>query len=176
MTERDQDQNQETKPEIEIDQFRHERFLQDIRDNQNLPTAVLAGLAATVAGAGVWALITAITQYQIGFMAVGIGFLVGYTVRHFGKGIDKQFGIAGAIIALAGCVVGNILAICIMASQEFNVGVVEILKSLDKDVLLEIFREDFSMIDIIFYGLAIHYGYKTSFRKITEEEMAKLAK
>jgi len=59
-------------------------------------------------GAALWALITVATNYQIGFMALGVGFLVGHSVRAFGKGVDTGFGVLGAVLALAGCLAGKI--------------------------------------------------------------------
>ena len=47
----------------------------------NLPPGVVAGLGAAIVGAAIWAAITAATDYQIGFMAIGVGFLAGFAVR-----------------------------------------------------------------------------------------------
>ena len=69
---------------------------------QNLPVAAVAGLAAAVIGGIAWALLTINTGYQIGYMAVGVGFLVGFAVR-LGNGIDKIFAYTGALLALPGC-------------------------------------------------------------------------
>ena len=93
--------------------------LDQLRSEQNLSMGIVAGGIAAAVGAGLWAAITAVTGFQIGWMAVGVGFLVGLAVRHFGKGIDKAFGIAGAVLALIGCLAGNLFAICaVIASQE----------------------------------------------------------
>jgi len=51
-----------------------ERKLQEARDNQNLSLGVGGGIAAAVVGAIIWAIITVVTGYQIGWMAVGVGF------------------------------------------------------------------------------------------------------
>ena len=45
--------------------------LQALRSEQNLVVGALAGLVAALVGAATWAVITALTQYQIGFMAIG---------------------------------------------------------------------------------------------------------
>jgi hypothetical protein len=71
--------------------------LQRLRSEQNLVLAVLADGGASLLGACVWAAITFATSFQIGWMAVGVGFLVGYAVRTLGKGIDKSFAVVGAV-------------------------------------------------------------------------------
>ena len=69
--------------------------------------AVLAGLIAAGLGAYLWAVITIATGYQIGFMAIGVGVLVGSAVRGFGKGIEPVFGVIGTTLALLGCAAGS---------------------------------------------------------------------
>lgn len=71
---------------------------------QNLPMGVVAGLIGALVGAALWAWITVLTDAQIGWMAIAVGFLVGLAVRIFGKGLDKVFGIVGAVLSLLGCV------------------------------------------------------------------------
>jgi hypothetical protein len=160
----------------EIDPLRLQRFIQEIKDNQSLLAGTLAGLAAALVGAGLWGVITALTKYQIGWMAVGVGFLVGMAVRTFGKGIDKPFGIAGAGISVLGCMAGNLLAVCIMISQQQQVPFSQILSGLNPEVATGLIKATFNPMDLLFYGLAIYAGYRFSFRRISAEELAKLTK
>jgi hypothetical protein len=83
---------------VEIDPVKLQVALEKFRSEQDFLGGVGAGLAAAIAGAIIWAVISAVTEYQIGWMAVGVGFLVGMTVRVVGKGIEKHFGIAGALL------------------------------------------------------------------------------
>src|SRR5262249_19253377 len=85
----------------------------------NLPLGFMAGLAAAAVGAGLWALITIFVGVQIGWMAVGVGFLVGWAVRMAGHGRHRAFGIMGALLALGGCGVGNLLAIIMIAARQY---------------------------------------------------------
>jgi len=54
-------------------------------ENPNLILAALAGLGAATIGALVWYGVVAITNYQVGIIAAGIGWLVGIAVV-FGSG------------------------------------------------------------------------------------------
>src|SRR5579859_3907682 len=81
-------------------------------DSPNLAGALLGGLAAALAGAIIWAVITVSLKFQIGFMAVGVGFLVAWAVRTLGKGRDVTYGIIGGSFALIGCLLGNLLSAC----------------------------------------------------------------
>jgi len=159
-----------------IDETKSHMLLQQLRDNQNLSLGIVGGLGAAIAGAVVWALITALTQYQIGFMAIGVGLLVGYAVRRMGQGVDPVFGYFGAGLSLLGCVIGNILTTCIITSQQEGIALSQVLASLNPAVAVEIMKYTFSPIDLLFYGLAVYYGYKFSFRQMTQDELKNISK
>lgn len=162
--------------EIQIDNDRLNEFLEEKKLEQNFSGAILGGVIASIIGAGIWALITFTTKLQIGWMAVGIGFLVGYSVKFFGKGLDEKFGYVGAIFSLLGCVLGNLFAVLIFASNELDETFFSLLFSLNLSIIAEIFIETFSVMDLLFYGIAIYEGYKLSFRTLNENEVSNLSK
>jgi hypothetical protein len=131
----------------------------------------LAGGAAALAGAGVWAVITVLTGYQIGFMAIGIGFLVGLAVQFVGKGINKMFGVMGAALALIGCLIGNYFAVVHFVGEAKGLGFFETLTRISPAAIPELMAITFSPMDLVFYGIAIYEGFRLSFRKITHEEI-----
>ena len=145
--------------------------IETLRNEQNFQSAVIAGLITGLAGALLWATITVITEYQIGYMAIAIGFGVGYVIRRFGNGIDPIFGYLGASIALLSCMLGNIFGIVGFVANAEGLGYIETFLGLDYSLLPTIMADSFSVIDLLFYGFAIFEGYKYSFRKITEEEI-----
>lgn len=73
-----------------LEQRRAEALQAEREARQNLPAAIAAGVVAALIAAAVWATITVVTQFQIGWMAVGAGFLVGHAVRHFGRGLHLR--------------------------------------------------------------------------------------
>lgn len=159
-----------------IDESKSKMLLQQIRDNQNLTMAFVGGLGAAALGAVIWAAITALTYYQIGFMAIGVGFLVGYAVNKLGQGVDPIFGYIGAGLSIVGCLAGNILTTCIIVSQQENVAMGEIIAGLNPSVVVEIMTYTFSPIDLLFYGLALYYGYRFSFRRLTKDELKNISR
>ena len=165
-------QNETQTPEI--DQMKLQMFMQQVKENQNLGMALLMGCGAAIVGAVVWALVTAVSGWQIGFMAIGVGFLVGYAVRISGKGMDMSFGIVGAALSLFGCALGNLLTICISIAEQESMGFFEILGQVDFTIASELMVETFNPMDVLFYGIAIYYGYKYSIYQISDEEIASL--
>jgi antitoxin component YwqK of YwqJK toxin-antitoxin module len=145
-----------------------------LKSHQDFYYAIVGGLLATIISAVTWAAITVATEMQIGFMAIGVGILVGYTVQFFGAGIDKKFGYLGAGLSLLGCLLGNLLSqVGFIANQE-SLGYFETLTYLNPNLIITIFAETFSPMDLLFYGIATYEGYKFSFRKVTTEVITRL--
>lgn len=146
--------------------------LGQLRSEQNLTMGILAGAVAAFIGAGAWATITIVTNFQIGWMAVGVGFLVGFAVQKFGKGIDKSFAVAGAVLALFGCVLGNLLTACGLVASAQQVSFLSVLSQLTPSSIAALMGATFSPMDLLFYGIAVYEGYKLSMRRLTEQELS----
>lgn len=153
-----------------------DKNLSDFRLEQNYTKALIGGVVSGIIGAILWGVITLITNFQIGFMAIAIGAGVGITIRYFGKGIDQKFGIVGGSIALFSCVLGNIFSIIGYIANLENVDYIDALAQFDYSLLFPLMSETFSVIDLLFYALAAFEGYKLSFRKFTEKELLELEK
>ncbi len=161
-------------PEPQINPERVEALYRRKISEQNLKLGIAVGFVAAVLGAVIWTVVTVVTSYQIGWMAVGIGFLVGYAIRQFGKGITKVFGIAGALLALFGCLLGNLLTACEFVAKATEATFMQVLLALEPAMAMELLKVTFSPMDILFYGIAIYEGYRLSFHQVTEQDMATL--
>ena len=128
----------------------------------NIPFAIIGGLVAAVIGGVIWAAVTVATKYQIGWMAVGVGFLVGYAVRTFGKGETATFNTIGAICALLGCVLGNLLSTLGFVANEYGLGYIETLLKFDYSATFDVLSETTQPMDFLFYAIAVYEGFKFS--------------
>jgi hypothetical protein len=151
---------------VSISQAQYER----LRAEQSLPLALFAGLGAVIVAACVWAVVTVETGYQIGYMAIAVGFIVGFAVR-LGKGIDKIFGVLGAVLSLIGCALGNVLSLIAFISKQEHLDLLTALSRLDYSKMPEMLAATFSVMDLVFYGIAVYEGYRFSFRRITAEHL-----
>lgn len=140
---------------------------------QNLPKAVGLGIVACLVGAAVWGLVSYSTGYQIGYMAIGIGFLVGLAVRQ-GNGITPIFGIIGAVLSLLSCVMGDFFSIVALVAQEYDVSFMEALTGVDYGEMASIMLENAASMTILFYGIALYEGYKLSFSEQKQPEGGKI--
>ena len=168
------DTTPDAQDQVQLDPFKVRHFHEHIRSEQNLSLALFAGIGAALIGASAWAMVTVVTSFQIGWMAMGVGFLVGWAVRRFGQGIDKTFGMIGAAMALIGCLAGNLLSTCVLLARELEVGLGQVLINLDPASAMEIMVATFHPMDVLFYGIAVYAGYRFSFRRVTEDEVKRL--
>lgn len=137
--------------------------LERLKSEQNLPLGIAGGLAAAVLGAYIWAVITVWTGYQIGYMAIGLGFIVGFSVQFLGKGVEQIFGISGAVLALLGCILGNLFSVVGYSAVD-GMGYWETFTLLMDIGIFNILSETFGFMDLLFYGIAVYEGYRFSFR------------
>ncbi len=171
MTRESEDHAGRSVVKSDLDPLQAQQLLERIRAAQNFGLGAAAGLVGAGLGAALWAVITVATGYQIGFMAIGIGFMVGWAVRRFGQGVDTRFGVLGGVLSLVGCVTGNLLTICGTIAAQAEMPFLSVLQQLDLNLAVNLMVETFSPMDLLFYGIAVWEGYKLSFRQVTEQDL-----
>lgn len=142
---------------------------EELLAEENLPKGIVCAVIASLVGAAAWGLISVSTGFQIGYMAIGLGFLVGYAMRQ-GKGIRPIFGIIGAVLALIGCVLGDYLSIIGFIAQQYDMAYSDVFFSMDFADIFPLLIENLASMTILFYGFAVYEGYKFSFRPQNQPE------
>src|SRR5688572_4564381 len=145
-----------------------QKINRQLKKHQDLSYAIVGGAAAAFIGAIVWAVITVSTEYQIGYMAIALGFFVGISVRFFGSGVDLIYQIIGALWALVGCMLGNLFSQVGFIANAESLGYFETLTYLNFDLIGTILLESFNPMDLIFYGIAVYEGYRFSIRPVSD--------
>jgi hypothetical protein len=159
---------------ITPDALKLRQLRENIRSNQNLAMGIVAGAAAAILGALTWGGLTFAIERQFGWMAIGVGLLVGFAVRRFGQGVDMVYGIVGAVLSLLGCVMGNLFTSCIVIADQEGVAISQVVAALNPSVIGQILTATFHPMDILFYAIAVYEGYRFSFRQLSNEELAAL--
>ncbi|HEY7982022.1 MAG TPA: hypothetical protein VID19_11105 [Candidatus Eremiobacteraceae bacterium] len=166
---------QDAPGQTSLDQTKVQNFMLRRKDEQSMPLALAAGVVAALVGAAIWAIVTDMTGgIQIGYMAIGVGFLVGYAVRFLGKGIERPYQYVGATCALLGCLLGNYFAMVGFAAQQLHADFFTVISHIPLDKALSVMQESFSPIDLLFYAIAVYAGYRFSLKRITPEELTAL--
>ena len=150
------------------------QMVANIRAQQSLPLGIVGGSIGALVAALLWAAITAATHFQIGYMALAVGFIVGFGVQKFGRGVDRSFGVAGGVLSLLGCVAGNLGATIVQASQQLKIPLATILAKLTPGLVWLLLKDGFQVLDLLFYGFAVYSGYRYAFRRLSEAEIRSL--
>ncbi len=130
----------------------------------------LGSIAGAVLGAIAWGAITAATHFQIGYMAVGVGILAGYGMRMLGGGRDRADGVIAGIVAFLGCALGNLLTIVIdfapHDAAHRGIPDLTLLLLLNPKLAWTMLSLNFSIMDVVFYALAVYAGYRTALKPL----------
>lgn len=142
--------------------------VEELNFESNLFLGLIGGGIAMLVSAILWGAITYFTEYQISWMAIGVGFFVGFAVNRLGKGNTLIYGIIAAVLSLIGCVLGNFLFYNGILAREWEVPFFEVLVaiSLQPEAIFEIFIAAFDIMDLFFYGIAAYVGFRMATNKI----------
>ena len=136
--------------------------------SEALLPAVAGGVLAALVGGIVWGLIVIVSDYEVGIVAWGIGFLAGFLVVRFAggrKGVPLQ---AIAIVSsLVGIVIGKYIAYVYFLKEfvreQIGDEAADDISYLDGDVI-SLFRDDLSNVfggyDLLWAGLAVFTAWR----------------
>ena len=129
----------------------------------SLVRAIAGGLVAAVVGGVAWGLIVKISDYEVGFVAWGIGFLVGTAVVLAAGGArGRHLQIVAVLLALVGILIGKYLSFALITQEEaesFGASV-----GLFSGDMFDFFRENldavFGLFDFLWVGLAVASAWR----------------
>jgi hypothetical protein len=142
--------------------------VEELNFESNLFLGLVGGGVAMLISAILWGTITYFTEYQISWMAIGVGFFVGFAVNRLGKGNTLIYGISAAVLSLVGCILGNFLFYNGILAKEWEVPFFDVLFAilLQPEAILEIFIVAFDFMDLLFYGIAAYVGFRMATSEI----------
>lgn len=129
------------------------------------------GLLAGGLAAVLWAYVSVLSGWQIGYLAIGVGFCVAFGARVTGYGNTAAFQIMAAAIAVIACFVGNMLVEVGYYAQDQQVNWLISLAQFTPFELLDYTIGGTSPIDILFYALAAGAGFKYSLEEADGAEL-----
>lgn len=131
--------------------------------SSSLLPAIAAGLVAALVGGIVWGLIVKISDYEVGFVAWGIGFIAGTAVVLASRGAKgPRLQVIAVVSALLGILLGKYLSYAFVVQEE--------AKSFGESIglvsgdMFSFFREDldvvFSLFDLLWVGFAVFTAWR----------------
>ena len=105
-------------------------------------SAVIAGLVAALAGGLVWAVIVVSTGYEVGWVAWGVGALVGFTMLKVAGMPSRGLGARAAVLAAVGLLVGKWLIVEIGARTQLRDEIAASPELLQQAVFVDMIEND----------------------------------
>ena len=138
--------------------------IEELNYDSNLILGLIGGAFAMLISAALWGIITYVTEYQISWMAIGVGLFVGIAIQKLGKGKTLIYGISGAVLSLIGCMLGNFFFYNGILAREWEIPFFSVLLaiSLDPAAIVELFTMAFDIMDLLFYGVAAYIGFRAA--------------
>lgn len=118
----------------------------------NVALGLFAALVAALVSAGVYGAVLGGTERQIGWAAVGVGFLTGFAAGKVG-GRNPVLPIASAVLALGAVYLGQLLGIAIFLSKELDVSATELFFQ-EFGLLTEGWNATKDGLTFLFFGIA----------------------
>jgi hypothetical protein len=144
----------------------HSQLVQEVEKEQfsasALVIAVVAAVVASIIGGAIWGGIVILTDYEIGFMATGVGLLSGFAVTFFTEKKGRPLQIIAVLSSLAGILVGKYFTFFAILKQFVNseygpaaAGQVGIFSGDVVSLFFESFGDLLSPYDVLWIVLAI---------------------
>ncbi len=92
-------------------------------DAAKLPLAIALGAGGALVGAFLWALVVKITGYEIGWIAIGVGFLTGLGFTLSGASLNNFTGVIAAVLAVVGIFAGKYIAVTWILNENTTITV-----------------------------------------------------
>jgi hypothetical protein len=75
------------------------------------------------------------------------------------------------VFSLIGCALGNVAMITYYVALSEGIPFTDILTQLDLAIALDMLTSTFEMMDLLFYGIAVYFGYKYAFREVSVADL-----
>ncbi|MFG3531576.1 hypothetical protein ACGF8B_33295 [Streptomyces sp. NPDC047917] len=118
----------------------------------NLGLGLAAGFVAAVVAAAIYGAIIGATKHEIGYAAVGVGFIVGFAAGKVG-GRNPVLPVVSAVLSLVAVYFGQLLGEAMIAAKELPVTVSELFFD-HFSLLNEAWKADSDFISYVFFAVA----------------------
>ncbi|MEU0025160.1 hypothetical protein [Streptomyces sp. NPDC006335] len=123
----------------------------------NLGLGLLAAFVAAVVAGGVYGAIIGLTKHEIGWAAVGVGFLVGLAAGRLG-GRNPVLPVASAVLSLGSVYVGQLVGEAMIGAKETSLSFSELFFQ-HFDVLQEAWKADADPLTFVFFAIAAYVAF-----------------
>ncbi len=141
---------------------------------QSVRQAIFGGLIVVILFSILWVMLSTLVDRVFPWLTIALGLLIGLVIRRAGHGLDWRFPVLAAVMTIIGALVGNVVVAAAFTAQEFETGILQILRAVTTMTWPVFFAEAMSVADAIYAlcGAAIAAYYAN--RRLTRAEFLAL--
>lgn len=117
----------------------------------NLALGIVAAVVAALVTAGIYGAIIGGTGYQIGYAAVGVGFLIGLAAGKIG-GSNPVLPVLSAVLSLGAVYVGQLIGVAMIGADESGISATTLLTD-HFDLVTAAWKESADFMTYLFFGI-----------------------
>ncbi|MFF2650979.1 hypothetical protein [Streptomyces sp. NPDC058045] len=118
----------------------------------NMGLGVVAAIAAGLIAAAAYGLIVGLTKHEIGYAAIGVGFIVGLGAGKVG-GRNMALPVVSALVALGSVYLGQMIGEAMIGAKQLNVGFSELFFQ-HFSLVHEAWKADADGMSFVFFAIA----------------------
>ncbi|MEU7422597.1 hypothetical protein [Streptomyces sp. NPDC040750] len=118
----------------------------------NLVLGLLAAVAAAVVVGALYGLVIGATKHEIGWAAVGVGFVIGLVAGKAG-GRNPALAVVGAVLALGSVYLGQLVGEAMIIADHFHLGFNEVFFQ-HLGTVQDVWKEDADPVTFVFFVIA----------------------
>lgn len=131
---------------------------------QSMRNALVAGLIAIIVFCVIWTALSSLLERVFPWMTVLLGVMLGFAIRHAGRGVDWRFPLLAAALALFGALLGNVVVAASYTAETFDTGTLQVLRAVTSMTWPVFFDEVLTVADgfyaVLAAGLAAFFANK----------------
>lgn len=117
----------------------------------NLTLGLVVAVVVALVTAGIYGAIVGATEYEIGYAAVGVGFLIGFAAGKVG-GANPALPVVSAILSLGAVYLGQLIGIAAIGAEELDISVTQVFTDYF-DVVTKAWSEEADAMTFLFLGI-----------------------
>lgn len=154
----------------DLDRAEQYRLAETLIGEQNFTNGLAAAVVAAIAGAFGWGVVSMATGYMVGWVAIGLGVLVGYGMQVFGRGLTAKFSAAAAALAVFGCLAGNLAGAILYDARTYGLSARDIFSGMTLDDVVAFYSGTLTFMDLVFWLLAVGAAWQFAPRRLSVDE------
>ncbi|MGI9234966.1 MAG: hypothetical protein ACR2RD_15140 [Woeseiaceae bacterium] len=137
---------------------------------QSIRNAVVAALLAVVVFCVLWIAMSELFDRIFPWMTVLLGAMVGFAIRHAGRGVDWRFPVLAAVLTLLGALMANVVVAASTTADIFDTSTLHVLQSVTSMTWPVFFDEVWNVADGFYAVLSAGLAAFLANRQITRSQ------